>query len=110
MPGAEQGVVDVAKIRDYLLSPDHRVGSAKAKFFAQFGFEQNDWPVLQAELARLAHEDADLGDRTRFAQKYAVAGTIHGPSGRSARVVAVWIVLNGEGFPRLVTAYPGAKS
>ena len=32
------------------------------------------------------------------------------PSGRVVRLVVVWIVLNGEDFPRFVTAYPGAKS
>lgn len=110
MPGAEQAIVNAAKVRDYLLSSDHRVGSGKARFFAQLGFEQQDWPVLLAELGSLAHEEAQLGEQTRFGQKYVVAGTIHGPSGRSAQNVVVWIVLNGEGNPRFVTAYPGVKS
>ena len=110
IPGADHAVVDEAKIRDYLLSAEHRVGSAKAKFFARLGFEQQDWPVLRAELARFVHEDATLGGRTRFGQKYVVAGTIHGPAGRDAQVVVVWIILDGEQFPRFVTAYPGARS
>jgi hypothetical protein len=38
-----------------------------------------------------------------------VHGTITGPSGRAAGVVAVWIILNGEDFPRFVTAYPGEE-
>ena len=63
IPGADNAVIDEAKIRDYLLSSGHRVGSAKAKFFSQIGFEQQDW-----------------------------------------------IVLEGERFPRFVTAYPGAPS
>ncbi len=109
IPGANHAVIDEAKIRDYLLSPEHTVGSAKAKFFARLGFEQQDWPVLRTELARFVHEDAMLGDRTTFGQKYVVAGTIHGPAGRDAQVVVVWIVLDGEQFPRFVTAYPGAR-
>lgn len=64
IPGAENAVVDAAKVRDYLLSPE---------------------------------------------QKYVVADTIQGPSGRSAQIVVVWIVLEGEEFPRFVTAFPGAK-
>jgi hypothetical protein len=29
---------------------------------------------------------------------------------RDAQVVVVWIILDGEQFPRFVTAYPGARS
>ena len=110
IPGAERAVVDAAKIRDYLLSPEHRVGSAKARFFAQLGFERQNWTVLQDELSGFATREAELGGSTRFGQKYVVAGTIRGPAGRVAALVVVWIVLNGEDFPRFVTAYPGAKS
>ena len=45
IPGAERATVDAAKVRDYLLSPEHRVGSAKARFFAQLGFEQG-WALV----------------------------------------------------------------
>jgi hypothetical protein len=109
IPGADNAVIDEAKIRDYLLSPEHTVGSAKAKFFGRLGFEQQDWPVLRTELARFVHDEATLGVRTMFGQKYIVAGTIHGPAGLDADVVVVWIVLHGEQFPRFVTAYPGAR-
>ena len=110
IPGAERAIIDAAKVRDYLLSPVHRVGSAKARFFAQLGFEQQKWTALQDELYAFATEDAQLGSATRFGQKYVVPGTIRGPSGRIASLVVVWIILNGENFPRFVTAYPGAKS
>ena len=93
-----------------LLSPEHRVGSAKARFFAQLGFDHRNWTVLQDELYRFAKQEAQLGGATRFGQKYVVPGTIQGPSARAARLVVVWIVLSGEDFPRFVTAYPGAKS
>ena len=110
IPGAERAVVDAAKVRDYLLSPEHRVGSAKARFFTQLGFEQRNWTVLQQELQQFATQEAQLGRAMRFGQKYVVAGTIQGPAGRGAALVVVWIVLEGENFPRFVTAYPGAKS
>jgi hypothetical protein len=42
-----------------------------------------------------------------FGQKYEVNGILRGPSGREARVTTIWIVKNGEDFPRLVTVYPG---
>jgi len=39
-------------------------------------------------------------------QKYEVRGKIHGPTGGEAQITSIWIILNGEDFPRLVTAYP----
>ena len=74
IPGAENAVVDVAKVRDYLLSPEHRVGSAKARFFAQLGFEQANWDVLQTELGHFAAQDAQIGATTKFGQKYVGRG------------------------------------
>ena len=85
-------------MRDYLVSPAHRVGSAKARFFGQLGFDQRNWTVLQDELYGFARQEAELGGATRFGQKYVVRGTIQGPSGRVAHLVVVWIVLNGEDF------------
>ena len=109
LPGAEQAIVDPAKVRDYLLSFEHPVGRAKAAFFATLGFTRDRWPELREALLQLARtEPATPGADTPFGQKYHVAGTIQGPSGRAAIVVTVWIVLTGEKRPRFVTAYPGA--
>jgi hypothetical protein len=110
IPGAERAIVDAAKVRDYLLSPEHRVGSAKARFFAQFGFDRQTWPVLRDELLGLAKHDAELGAATRFGPKYVVMGTIKTPSEHFASLVVVRIILNGEDFPRFVTAFPGVQS
>ena len=110
IPGAQRAILNPAKVRDYLVSTEHRVGSAKARFFASLGFDQRNWTVLRDELYRFVKQEAHLGGTTRFGQKYVVPGTIQGPSGRVAYLVVVWIVLNGEDFPRFVTAYPGAKS
>lgn len=85
-----------------MLSQEHRVGSAKARFFTQLGFERRNWTVSQLELLQFATQDVQLGSATRFGQKYVV--------GRAAPLMVVWIILKGEDFPRFVTAYPGAKS
>jgi len=42
-----------------------------------------------------------------FGQKYAVRGIIKSPFGETVVLVPVWIVLNGETLPRLITAHPG---
>ena len=110
MPGAEQAVVDEAKVRDYLLSFEHPVGRWKARFFAALGFREANWQELQAALLALAHDgDATPGAKNEFGQKYIVRGIIKGPTGRVANIETVWIVLVDEGMPRLVTAYPGDK-
>ena len=108
LPGAERAVVDPAKVRDYLLAPDHPVGRSKARFFAALGFTREAWAELQRALLALAAEgQAEPGVASVFGQKYVVRGIIRGPGGRDAAVETAWIVLHGEDFPRLVTAYPG---
>ena len=77
-------------VEDYLLSREHRVGSAKARFFTQLGFDPQHWPALRDALLHFAREEAELGSATRFGQKYVVRGSIAGPSGRAEQIVVVW--------------------
>ena len=107
LPNAEHAVVDPAKVRDYLLSPEHPVGRTKARVFAVLGFRRAEWPALRDALLAHALGEAEPAGGGPHGQKYAVRGILRGPAGREAPVVSVWIVLAGEGAPRLVTAYPG---
>lgn len=110
VPGADLAIVGPAKVRDYLLSPEHPVGRLKAVFFRALGYTKEDWWRLQQDfLALVASEEAVPGQSSDFGQKYEVHGTIQGPSGRRAEVVTVWIILAGERSPRFVTAFPGEK-
>jgi uncharacterized protein DUF6883 len=111
LPRAEKAVIDPAKLRDYVLSPQHPVGRFKATFFAQLGYSTTNWVRLDLELRRLAMEGtAELAERNSFGQKYVVRGRIVGQAGRTANVVSVWIILNDEDIPRFVTVFPGAHS
>lgn len=108
LPGAERAVVDPAKVRDYLLSPSHPVGRFKAQFFVALGYSQDGWGLLAADLRRHAVEGtAQSGEASPYGRKFEVRGNIAGPSGRSAAVVAVWIILHGTEAPRFITAFPG---
>ena len=108
LPEAERAFVDPTKVRDYLLSPEHPVGRAKARYFGALGFTRTGWSALQRALLDLAiRGDATLGQKTLYGQKYEIHDTIQGPAGRDGPVVTGWIILIGEDFPRLVTAYPG---
>lgn len=108
LPNADLAAVDDAKVRDYLLSPDHRDGRSKARFFAGLGFARDGWSLLRDALLALARDgEAEAAEATVFGQKYVVRGIVRGPAGRTATVLTVWIAPRSDSIPRLVTAYPG---
>jgi hypothetical protein len=108
LPNAERAEVDPAKVRNYLLAPDHPDGASKARFFAALGFARDRWADLRDALLAVARAGAaEPAGAGVYGQKYVVRGIVRGPDGRAAAVVTVWIVLRGDGVPRLVTAYPG---
>lgn len=108
LPNAKVATVDAARIRDYLLSPSHPVGRFKAAFFVGLGYDASNWQRLETDLLRIARSgDAIAGSPSPYGQKYEVRGTLTGPSGRSAELATVWIVLTGTEAPQFVTAFPG---
>jgi hypothetical protein len=109
LPSAETALIDERKIRDYLLSTSHPVGRFKAAFFGSLGYRVDQWELLEKDLRSLLKNDAIPTERTEYGQKYEVRGDVTGPSGESAEIVTVWIVLEGEDRPRLITAFPGGE-
>ena len=108
IPGADRAIVDPIKVREYLLSLEHPVGRGKARFFLALGFSRNEWSTLQRALLSVARQsDAKPLPASPYGQKYEACAIIQGPRGQAAEVVTIWIILAGEDFPRLVTAYPG---
>ena len=110
VPRADFARIDPAKVRDYLLSPSHPVGRFKAAFFGALGYTQENWRRLENDLlSMIRSKGAVPGQPSAYGQKYEVRGTLVGPSGRQAQILAVWIILPGEDFPRFVTAFPGER-
>ena len=108
LPAAERAVIAPAKIRDYLLSTAHPVGRFKVPFFAGLGYTSPNWRRLEEDLRALAVSgDAELGKDSPYGQKYEIRGTLNGPSGRSAGILTVWIILFDGDVPQFVTAFPG---
>lgn len=108
LPHGESAAISRSKICDYLLSATHPIGRFKAVFFSLLGYTTDNWERLQKDLLQLARSgEAVPGQESPYGEKYEVRGTLVGPSGRQARLVTVWIVLNGETYPQFVTAYPG---
>jgi hypothetical protein len=106
LPSAERAVVDIAKLRDYCLNPDHLRGRHKARVFARvLGVTAEQAEDLREALlaaARTGH--ATAGDRDDYGQRYVVDFIMEGTSG-SATVRSSWIVRVGEDFPRLTSCY-----
>ena len=110
IPNAPKALIDSTKVRDYLLSSSHPIGRFKQPFFVALGYSRGQWQQLEADLLELAVSgDARIGQKTKYGQKYEVRSRLEGPSGKSAEVVGVWIILENEEIPRFVTAFPGGK-
>ncbi len=103
---AQTAIIQPEKVRDYLLSPLHLAGRQKATFFSSLGYSRDSWEILEKDIRNLLVVAADAVKSTKHGQKFAVRGNLRGPNGREARVVTIWIILNGESTPRLVAAYP----
>ena len=111
LPCAEQAIIDVAKLRDYLLSDTHPVGRFKSAFFLSLGYTAARWDELDRALRNLAVAgEVEVDEATRHGQKYRVPGVLIGPTGGRAAVITVWIVLHDQEEPRFVTAYPGGRT
>lgn len=111
LPSAEHAIVDAAKVRDYLLSPDHPVGRFKARVFGAVGYHRSDWPRLQRDFLALATAiEVEETDSDEHGRRFVGAGSLAGPNGSLLPVTTVWIICSGEASPRFVTAYPGSTS
>jgi len=105
LPIQDKLVVERDKIADYLLTPAHRYGASKARFFAVFGFRLEEWEQLAEALREhgRTHDVARMRE-TGFGPRYIVEGQLNTPSGRRPRVRSVWQMDEGAIAPRLITA------
>ena len=100
--------VDQAKVRDYLLVPDHPDNDGKAAFFFRFGFTREAWQELHVAL--VAHPN--LNSVVRATQtssggmRYRVRCNLISPDGRNPCIVSVWGVERMQAT-WLITAFPG---
>ena len=107
LPNPEQLQIDHEKIVDYLLSPTHPDGQAKAEFFRRFGFRREQWEVFAKALC--AHGVSHPITKTvesPHGTRYSVDGEIESPDGRNPRVRSVWMQETDSHSPRLITAHP----
>ena len=95
------------KITEYLLSPTHRYGASKARFFADFGFHLDNWIIL-ADALREHGQTHEVGatKQTPFGPRFEVDGELNTPSDKRPRIRTVWQLDHGQVAPRLITAHP----
>jgi hypothetical protein len=110
LPAAARALIQPEKLRDYLLSTGHPVGRLRP-LSRQDGYSRQGWQRLQMDILQLARSGVAVERQmSNFGQKYEGNGILRGPSGREARVTMIWIVKNGEDFPRLVTVPQRAEN
>ncbi|MGH7858186.1 MAG: DUF6883 domain-containing protein [Candidatus Binatia bacterium] len=106
LPFADRAVVDLVKLSDYALSPDHEEGKHKARVFAAalgIGREHANWLRDRLLEAAQTHECVP-GRRTKFGERYTIDFELS-RAGRSAMIRSCWMVRPGEDFPRLTSCY-----
>jgi hypothetical protein len=105
LPNADRAIIPEAKLRDYILNPDHARNQGKARLFMALGYSRQDWARLETDI-RQQHLAADAIELTKndYGRKWAIEAPLRGPNGE-ATIRTVWIVDFQSGVPRLLTAY-----
>ena len=107
LPNAENAVVDIRKLRDYCLNPEHDDGKHKARLFASsLGMTADNAEELRAILLEVVKtHEVRLGRRDEFGQRYTLDFTLEWQN-RSAIIRSGWIIEHDSKIPRLTTCYP----
>ncbi|OGQ80109.1 MAG: hypothetical protein A3F90_12650 [Deltaproteobacteria bacterium RIFCSPLOWO2_12_FULL_60_19] len=96
-----------SKIEDYVLNPRHWEGRHKARVFESvLGITLTNREVLREAILSVAEnsEEAEPLGNNGHGEVYVLRFPLETPRGR-ATVLTVWIIRDGEDFPRLVTCY-----
>jgi len=106
LPNAENAVVDLQKLTDYCLNPEHERGKHKARVFAaKCGVTVEHAELLRQALLEGAWQGEAIATKNdAYGQRYVIEWTVEGPTG-TAGIRAAWIVRHNEDFPRLVSCY-----
>jgi len=115
LPNAENAVVDIVKLRDYCLNPNHPEGKHKARaFLEELGLERNDAELLrQSILEAILKTDAIEENATEYGRRFVIDFELERGVGvvlYKAVVRTAWIIRNNEDFPRLTTCFNPRRS
>jgi hypothetical protein len=107
IPNADRAVVDIRKLRDYCLDPEHSEGKHKARLFAAtLGIQASDAEELRLILLQIIKSgEAQLGRRDGYGQRYVIDFMLEWRD-RQAMIRSGWIIEDGSDMPRLTSCYP----
>ena len=110
LPNADAAVVDIAKLRNYCLNPEHPEGKHKARVFLdKLSITKNDAEQLrQAILEGVLHAEAAEQAPTAYGRRFVVDLLLSKGEGMilsTATVRTAWIIRHEEDFPRLTTCF-----
>lgn len=107
IPHADRAMVDMRKLTGYALNPQHPYGKNKAILFESVLGLTTDHAILlrDALLDAVKSENAIMGHKDVFGQRYIVDFEMVGANEESAIVRSGWIIRFDEVFPRLATVY-----
>ena len=107
IPNAEKAVVDIRKLQDYCLNPEHDNGKHKARLFSSIlGMVASDAEELRHILLEVVKtHEAQFGRQDEFGQRYILDFIIKWQN-KSATLRSGWIIEQGSEIPRLTTCYP----
>lgn len=95
------------KLEDYVLNPQHRKGSHKARVFASaLGIGRDNQEILAnalRETAANANNAISTGDQG-FGETFEIRFPLTTTRG-TATILSAWIIRHGEDFPRLTTCF-----
>ena len=106
LPNAERAILDIRKLREYTLNPDHLAGGNKARVFAScLGIGQQDAELLRSACLRaILSNEATEKVADSHGKRYQVDFVMQ-HQGKSAIVRTGWIIRAGEDVPRLTSCY-----
>jgi hypothetical protein len=106
LPHVDRAVVDLRKLREYVLSAENERGRHKARVFSRvlgLGPDDSEW-LRGRILDGVRHAEAVRTDATAYGTLYRVDVTVETERG-AATVRTGWIVRHDEAFPRLTTCF-----
>jgi hypothetical protein len=106
LPNSQQAVIELAKLREYCLSPEHPRGRHKARVFREaLGLSVDDAEWLLQKLRKgIQNHPAEQQKTDSFGSRWRVDL----PLTRQDKSVVVrtgWMIKTGEQFPRLITCW-----
>ncbi len=115
LPNSERAVIDIRKLRDYCLNPNHPVGKHKARVFQEkLGVTANDAEHLRELIVEaISKSEANEQEPSPYGRRFVVDFEVQRGQQfvlTSVMVRTAWIVRNEENFPRLTSCYIPRRS